>query len=119
MIRKMTCIECPKGCQLEVETDGIRLIKVTGNECEKGPDYARQEIEDPRRVVTGTILARGLDLALIPVRTSSSVPKGRVMEVMKRIRELRIERPVSAGDVIVKDILGLGVDLLVTRSSEI
>ena len=37
--RKLTCIGCPMGCQLQVIIkDGI-VEKVTGNTCKRGADY--------------------------------------------------------------------------------
>ncbi len=117
MPKMITCIDCPQGCRLEVETDGSRVISVTGNKCEKGAAYAGEEIANPRRVVTSTVLARGLELKLVPVRTSGPIPKDKIGEAMREIRELSLERPVTVGEAIERNFLGLGVDLVATRSA--
>ena len=114
-IRKMTCIECPVGCQLEVDEEGGQLVKLTGNKCEKGETYARQEIENPTRVLTTTVLTKGLELKLVPVRTSRPIPKARILEAMEAIRKIRLDRPVKVGDIIFKHLLGTGADLISTR----
>lgn len=45
--RKLTCIGCPMGCQLQVIIkDGI-VEKVTGNTCKRGADYGKKEVTDP------------------------------------------------------------------------
>jgi CxxC motif-containing protein len=115
MLKHITCIACPNGCQLEVDEAGGRVIKVTGNKCEKGEVYAKQEIENPLRAVSSTVLAKGLNLKMVPVRTNKPIPKARIFEAMAEIRKIKLDRPVKAGDVVVKNFLGLDVDLIAAR----
>ena len=53
---ELICINCPRGCLLQVEQQGVEQqgeeIAVTGNFCSKGIPYAKQEITDPQRVLT-------------------------------------------------------------------
>jgi CxxC motif-containing protein len=118
MTRILTCIECPKGCRLTVETEGAYVLSVAGNQCIKGEKYALQEVENPLRVLTTSVLTRGLDLKMLPVKTSGPIPKAKVLEVMPGVLKLRVERPIKAGDVIAADFAGLGVDLVATRSAK-
>lgn len=117
MIRKITCIECPVGCQLEIDEEGGHVIKITGNKCEKGVSYATQEIENPMRVLTSTVLARGLGMKMVPVRTDKPIPKDKLFAAIQEIRKIRLDHPVKAGEVIAKDLLGLGADLVATRET--
>ena len=39
----------------------------------------------------------------------------RIFDVMKEVRKVTVAAPVSAGDVIIKDVLGLGVDIIATK----
>ena len=41
---ELICINCPRGCLLQVEQQGEE-IAVTGNFCSKGIPYAKQEID--------------------------------------------------------------------------
>ncbi len=115
MSRLMTCIECPKGCRLELETDGSRLISVEGNECKRGITYARQEIEAPVRTLTTSVLTRGLELKMLPVRSSKPIPKGKLFAAMDAVKLITVTTPVKAGAVIAPDFLGLGADLVACR----
>lgn len=115
MTKKMICIACPIGCQLAVEIDGSRVIDVRGNKCEKGPAYARQEVENPTRMFTSTVLAEGLELKMVPVRTSTPIPKNKLLPAMEEIKKIRITNPVKIGDVIKEDFLGLKTKLIATR----
>ena len=71
--RKLTCIGCPMGCQVEVELDGSEVQTVTGNHCKRGDAYARKEVTNPTRIVTTTVrLAGG---GVVPVKTKEDIPK--------------------------------------------
>jgi CxxC motif-containing protein len=118
MIKKITCIECPKGCRLTVEIENSKLTKVAGNECPRGEKYAISEIENPMRVLTSTVSTGGLSLKMIPVRTDKAIPKSKIFEAVSEIRRIRVNKPLNAGDVIVKNFLGMGVDLIATRKTE-
>lgn len=115
MKRTMTCIECPQGCSLEIEADGSRVISVTGHKCRRGDKYARQEIEAPKRTLTTSVLTKGLELKMLPVRTSGPIPRERLFDAMDAVKRLTVTSPVKAGSVIATDLLGLGVDLVACR----
>jgi len=114
-IQNLTCIECPKSCSLVVDTENNRVLKVSGNLCPKGEAYAKSEVENPLRLFTATILAEGLALKMIPVRTDKAIPKSRIPEAAEAVKSFRINFPVKVGMVVVKDFLGLGVNIVVTR----
>ncbi|HAT72884.1 MAG TPA: hypothetical protein DCS63_08725 [Elusimicrobia bacterium] len=115
MKRIMTCIECPQGCRLEIEADGARVISVSGNKCKRGAAYARQEIEAPMRTLTTAVLTRGLELKMLPVRSSKPIPKDKLFAAMAAVKLIVVTSPVHAGAVVAADFLGLGVDLLACR----
>ncbi|MBU2615225.1 MAG: alpha/beta fold hydrolase [Elusimicrobia bacterium] len=117
-MKKMVCIECPKSCVINVGIDNKKIVSVKDNECPKGEKYARQEIENPKRIITSTVLAEGLDYKMIPVKTDRPVPKSKILDVMQEIKKVRVkDKPVSAGDLIVRNILGLEANLVATRSA--
>ena len=115
MIRKLTCIECPQGCLLSVDVENGKVAKVTGNKCPKGEKYAESEIENPTRVLTSSVLAEELPLRMIPVRTDRPIPKSAMSKAMAQIKKIKVKQFLHMGDIIVKDFLGLGVNLIATR----
>jgi len=117
MIKQLTCIECPKGCKITVDMDGDKINGITGFSCKKGEAYAREEIVDPKRILTSSVLTKGLGLKMIPVRTNKPIPKSELMEAMEEIKKIRLAKPVNAGDVIQKDFIVPGVDLISARKS--
>ena len=117
MTKKLICIECPKGCLLSIEIENCRVVKVSGNECPKGEEYAIQEIESPMRILTSAVLAEGLSLKMVPVRTDKPIAKSKIMEAMNEVKNIRLKSPVKSGSVIVENFLNLGVNLLSTRNA--
>ena len=115
MIKKITCIECPKGCTLSLDIENCRVVKVSGNECPKGEKYAIAEVESPLRVLTSSILTEGLDLKMAPVRTDRAIPKSKMLDAVDAIKKIRIKKRVRQGEVIAENFLGLGVNLIATR----
>ena len=54
------------------------------------------------------------DGAVVACKTSDTVPKESVFDVMKAINAVRANNDLQIGDVIIKNILGLGVDVVAT-----
>jgi len=116
MKKNMICIECPRGCHISANVEGNKIVEIKGAGCPKGILYATSEIEDPVRAFTTTVLAKGLPLKFIPVRTVKPIPKRDLPKAVARAREICITHPVRTGGVIVEDFLGLGTALIATRS---
>ena len=115
MIKKITCIECPIGCEIEVDFEGDKVLSVKGNTCKRGEEYATNEIICPKRVVTSTVrLASG---GVLPVKTSAPVKKENIFIVMQKINSVNCLEKVKTGDIIVKDIEP-GVDLVATADCQ-
>ncbi len=111
--KEMTCITCPRGCRLAVEYDSS-IISVKGNECKRGIQYARDEIFDPRRIVT-TIVKTTLKVGYLPVKTSAPIPKHLAPNVILELKGITVSSPVQIGTVIKKNICGTGADIIATR----
>ena len=119
MIKKnLTCIECPKSCLLSVDIENCKVVKVNRAKCPKGEKYAVSEIENPKRIFTSTVLAQGLSLKMVPVRTDQQISKDKIMEAMNEIRKIRINKPVILGEVIVRNFSDLGVNLIAAREAK-
>ena len=88
---------------------------VTGNSCPRGAEYGRQEISDPRRSVTSTVLIEGAMYRRLPVRTDRTVPKADMDKVMDAIKQVRLSAPVKRGDVIIENVAGTGANLIATK----
>jgi CxxC motif-containing protein len=112
-MKELICIVCPKGCHLKVDTEHGK--KVSGNACIRGAEYGYKEVTAPTRVVTTTVRLENGKSRRLPVKTNAAIPKGLIFQCMEVINSLSISAPVKRGDVLVKNILGTGVDLVACK----
>ena len=116
--REMVCVSCPIGCAVTVELDdNNEVVSVKGNTCPRGDKYARQECTHPERMLTSTVKLEGGKLPVISVKSAPPIPKEMLFEAMKEINKVTLKAPVKIGDIVIKDILGTGVDIIATNES--
>jgi len=113
--KSIICTSCPVGCDLTVTMDNGEIVDVEGNVCKKGIDYVQQEIFDPRRMVATTVKVKNGFYPLVPVYTEQPVPKPKIMEILAEIRKVELEAPVKINDVVLKDVLGTGINVIASR----
>lgn len=111
-MKELVCIVCPNGCRMRANGQ----MKVIGNQCPRGAEYAQKELSNPTRVLTTTVSLQGGSLGRLPVKTDRDIPKGAVWEVMDQARRVRAQAPVHCGDVLMEDVCSLGVNLVATRT---
>ncbi len=111
----ITCINCPVGCRMTVTlSDSMEFLSVTGNTCPRGARYAKQECTLPKRTITAVLRVSGSNVPL-SVKTSSPIPKDQIREVMAEIARVHLSVPISAGSVIIPNVLNTGADIIATR----
>ncbi|MEG1292991.1 MAG: DUF1667 domain-containing protein [Clostridium sp.] len=114
--RELICIGCPLGCVVTVEMDGSEIKSITGNTCKRGEDYARKEMTNPTRIVTSTVRVTGGHLDVVSVKTQTDIPKGKIFDCMRALKDVCVKAPVQIGDVIAADIAGTGVNMVATKA---
>ena len=114
--RKLTCINCPLGCQITVTMDGGKIINIEGNTCPRGRAYAEKEVTHPTRIVTSTVRVDGGKRPVVAVKTASDIPKEMIFKVMDEINNAKVISPVSIGDVIIANVAGTGADVVATAN---
>jgi CxxC motif-containing protein len=116
MKKDMICISCPMGCRISAEWESESDITVTGNKCQRGIIYGKEEILSPRRVVTATININSSFLGRLPVMTTGTVPKEKIDSLLNGIYKMQLDIPIVRDDIIIKNIENTGIDLIATRS---
>lgn len=115
MIKEITCVACPLGCPLSVTIEDEKVIDVKGNTCKRGSEYAVTECTNPVRSLTTSVRVSGGSAYVVPVKSSVAIPKGLLFDAMKEINSTSIDAPVHIGDVVIKNILGTGADIVATN----
>ena len=108
---ELVCIVCPRGCALRAEREGGG-IRVEGNGCRRGADFARAELTAPMRTLCTTVRTAFPGVPVLPVKLSAEIPKEQIFPVMEAVSAVTVDRPVGRGDVVLENVLGLGVDLV-------
>ena len=100
-MKRITCIECPMGCEIEVCVENEKVVSINGNTCPRGKLYAENEVICPKRVLTTTVMSK--DGKPVPVKTDAPVKKENLLILMQKVNAMTIDLPIKIGDVIEKD----------------
>lgn len=114
--KHFVCVVCPIGCEIDVVHEGGKIISMEGNKCEKSVEFVSQELIEPMRILTTTVRIQGSRWPVVPVRTDRAVPKRLFPRIMKRLRLVELQAPVNMLDVVLRDILRTGANIIATRT---
>lgn len=117
-MNEMTCIICPNGCSIIVTYDADGNIKVTGNKCKRGENFAIEEITCPKRSLTSTVKTSFKKARRIPVKTDRDIPLKDIFSVMSEINIVVLDRKVSVNDIIIENVCNLGVNIVATSDTD-
>jgi len=114
MTRELTCIICPKGCNIKVEIEEGKVVNIEGNTCKRGYDYAMSEVTNPVRTITSTVkMENG---KMLSVKTDKPIPKDLIFKCMEEINKVTAKAPVKIGDVLIENILETGSNVIATKN---
>jgi len=85
----------------------------------RGRTYVENELKNPMRIVTSSVRVTGGNMPITSVRLTAPVPRNRMMDVIEELRKIRLTAPVSIGQIVIQDILGLGSDVIITKNVDI
>lgn len=112
--KELICTVCPNGCHLtaEISEDGT-VSTVEGAKCNRGRDFAKQEILCPQRVLTSTVLihTKSGD-RLLPVRSRDAFALNLHSKAMELLRHTAAKAPVKMGDIVIQNLLDSGTDIV-------
>ena len=112
--KDIRCIICPTGCLVHVENINGELI-IEGHSCKRGEEYAREEFVSPKRILTTTIQVENGFLPLVPVRSDNPILKDKLEDALKQVARTKTKAPIKMGDVLIENILGLGINIIASR----
>ena len=118
MKKEIICTVCPMGCHITVEGEGENVISISGNNCKRGEQYATTEFSHPVRILTTTIKTDSEKMPLIPVRSEKPIPKEKIKDCMKAIRECKVSAPVNVYDVLLENVCDTGINIVATGHLE-
>lgn len=118
MVKTSICTECNKNCVLDIYINKEN-IDILGNECDKGLSYIEKIDYENKKIFTTIVRIKGSENHnVLPVKSSNVIDKSLWIECSKALSRLYVGPPVKLGDIICKNILNTGVDILSCRTIE-
>ena len=118
MKKTIVCTVCPNGCQIEADCARGAEPTLTGYRCERGKAYAMDECVAPKRTFTGSVHITGAGRRILPVRSRGPIPRELLERCAEETHTLSVTAPVASHQVLIKNLLGSGVDLIASMSLE-
>lgn len=112
---EMICTVCPLGCEVKIIVKEDDYI-IDKNQCEKGKEYIINQLNNPHSILTTTVKVSNSKFNRLTVKTEREIPKVKMMECMELLQEVEVTPPIRVGDIIVENILELGVNVVATRT---
>jgi len=109
---ELICLICPSGCRLTADALG----NVSGYLCERGVEYAREEIRNPVRTLTSTVSIEGGAVRRCPVRTTKMIPKGIMIDATRALDIVKLRAPVNIGQTFSVSVNNSAVEFMVTKN---
>jgi len=122
--REIICTVCPIGCKIRIRKNESGELIIEGNTCKRGLQYAKDEVLNPKRTLTTTVLQKTSIKSktgntcherMVAVRSSQPIPLDQTISVMDLIKHTIITRTVKEGDIILSNVQGTKADIIVTR----
>ena len=77
---------------------------------------SQAKLKIPTRVLTSVVTIRKAKSKLLPVISAEPLPKQKIEEAIKEMRNIVVDAPVREGEIIKDDLAGTGIKLLAARS---
>lgn len=90
-------------------------IVVEGANCQRGVEYAEEEVSNPKRNVFTVIPVEGGEPPVVAVKTTKPIPKSAMRELVIKLLDVKLKAPVFEGQVVLKNFYG--ADVVATRRS--
>jgi len=104
------------GCRVKIYLENNQAVRVEGNLCPRGVEYAVSEVLDPKRPFFTVVRVIGGDLPVVSVRSDKPVPKGIIKAIVKELAKVELRAPIQVGEIVLRDVGHLGVNLIATRT---
>jgi CxxC motif-containing protein len=117
MAQEIICLGCPNGCHLECTKKSGGEVAVEGGQCDRGKDYGREEMLEPKRVVTAVVKTSSEAAPYLPVKTDKPLVKALIPKLLESIYAHPVTLPVRMGDTLIANFENTGVNVVFTRSA--
>jgi CxxC motif-containing protein len=72
--------------------------------------------ENDKGILTTLVRVKGASVNVVPVKSSKPIDRKLFIECSKALSRIYVGSPIKCGDIICKNILNTGVNIICTRS---
>ncbi|MEW9097220.1 MAG: DUF1667 domain-containing protein [Clostridiaceae bacterium] len=116
MCKNFICSGCNDKCVINMQWDDDDAFEISGNNCNDGIYYAKEERKNNKDIFTTLVRIKGADCNVVPVKSSKTIDKKLWIDCSKALSMLYVGAPVKIGDIVCHNLLNTGVDILCTRN---
>ena len=113
--KEIVCIECPNGCHI-LAASSENGVQFSGYRCKRGLDYAKAETTRPMRTLTTSVRTIFANAPVVSVRTAGVIEKSKIPDVVDALSRIVVTQRIRIGDVVVKNVCGIGVNVICTSN---
>ncbi|WMJ80061.1 DUF1667 domain-containing protein [Clostridium sp. MB40-C1] len=71
---------------------------------------------ETKEIFTTVIRIKGSQCKVVPVRSTKAIEKGLFIECSKALSRIHVGIPINMGDIICRNILNTGVDIICSKN---
>lgn len=115
MGKNIVCNKCEEYCILEIKNDDV-FFEYFGNECKNNVDVKEIEIVSDKDILTSLVRIKGAEVKVVSVKSSKPIDKSLFMKCSRALSRINVGAPIRIGDIVCKNLLNLGVDIICTKN---
>jgi CxxC motif-containing protein len=116
MVGQVICDLCDKRCVINIEKCEENYL-YEGSLCDRGIAYGQEYMKSSSRVFTSVVRIKGdANCNVVPIKSSKPLDMNLWMECSKALGRIYVGIPIRIGDVICKNIVNSGVDIICTKN---
>lgn len=73
-------------------------------------------MKDDKKIFTSIVRIKGANCSVVPVKSNKPIDKKLLIECSKALSRIHVGAPIKCGDIICRNILNTGVDIVCTKS---
>jgi CxxC motif-containing protein len=82
-------------------------------------NYGKEKIIDSKEVLTTLVRVKSVGaVRVVPVKSTAPIDRSLWLECSKALSRVYVGVPIRIGDIVCKNILNTGVDIVCTRNTE-
>lgn len=113
--KEIVCIVCPNGCRIACKKSENGWT-FSGERCKRGAAYAAAEMTRPMRSLTTSVRTVFPEAPVVSVRTNGEIEKALIPQALEALKNVRVEKRIRLGDVVLKNVCDSGVDVVCTTN---